>query len=181
MTAASSCLPTSIKAIFAERNIDRISSAELAGALASIEGRPWAEYSRRTGKAISPNQLARLLRSFDIVPGTIRTDTGSTPKGYYLTSFGDAFERYLPPNGVSETPQRHNASAASTSVHSQTAKHESIVADWNCEKPLRHSDCGVVADRNPHSPDERVCAHTARGLRQSAAAGVGQRGGKLGP
>src|SRR5262245_30739622 len=39
-------------------NPDRLSSAELCDALAAIEGRPWAEW--KGGKAITPNQLARL-------------------------------------------------------------------------------------------------------------------------
>jgi hypothetical protein len=88
-----------IKSIFAAKAVDRLSSADLVAALHGLEGRPWAP--------ISPNQLARLLKEFVIVPGTIRTGTG-TPKGYKLEAFRDAFDRYLVPAGASElpTPQR---------------------------------------------------------------------------
>ena len=86
-------LLSEIRAIFAERNLDRLSSADLVGALNAIEGRPWAEWNR--GKGLSPNGLARLLAPFAITPATIRTPTG-TPKGYQRAQFEDAFARYLP-------------------------------------------------------------------------------------
>jgi putative DNA primase/helicase len=82
-----------IRAIFAERRTDRLSSAELVEALVAIEGRPWAEW--KANKAITANGLARLLAPFRIKPGTIRTG-GGTPKGYQLAQFEDAFARYLP-------------------------------------------------------------------------------------
>jgi putative DNA primase/helicase len=82
-----------IRAIFAEGHADRLSSAELIAALIAIEGRPWAEW--KAGKAITANNLARLLAPFAIQPGTIRTNDG-TPKGYHIAQFQDAFTRYLP-------------------------------------------------------------------------------------
>ena len=132
-----------IQAIFAEKRTDRLASAEIAEALHAIEGRPWSEWGR-SGKPISSNQVARLLKEFVIVSGTIRTEHG-TPKGYYLHQFADAFERYLDPPRVSETPQRHNACGTGTSEPFQNATPNPNVADEKCEKPLRHSDCGVVA------------------------------------
>jgi hypothetical protein len=45
-----------------------------------------------------------MLKPFAITPGTIRLDTGNTPKGYHLAAFEDTFARYLPPL---KTPQRH--------------------------------------------------------------------------
>ena len=86
-------LLSDIRAVFAERNADRLSSADLVSALNSIEGRPWAEWNR--GRGLSPNGVARQLAPFGIAPGTIRTSTG-TPKGYQLAQFDDAFARYLP-------------------------------------------------------------------------------------
>ena len=41
-------------------------------------------------------KMATLLRPFGISAGTIRLPDGSTPKGYRLEDFADAFERYLP-------------------------------------------------------------------------------------
>jgi putative DNA primase/helicase len=86
-------LLSDIRAIFTERRLDRLPSAELVEALVVIEGRQWAEW--KAGKPITANGLARLLAPFGIKPGTIRT-AGGTPKGYQLTQFEDAFARYLP-------------------------------------------------------------------------------------
>ena len=76
--------------------LDRISSAELVGQLAAIEGRPWAEW--RHGKALTQNALAKLLKEFKIAPGTIRVPGRDTLKGYLRSDFEDLFERY----GLSE-------------------------------------------------------------------------------
>jgi hypothetical protein len=86
-------LLSDVRAIFTERRLDRLPSAELVEALVAIEGRPWAEW--KAGKPITANGLARLLGPFGIKPGTIRT-ANSTPKGYQLAQFEDAFARYLP-------------------------------------------------------------------------------------
>ena len=86
-------LLTDIRAIFTERRLDRLSSAELVMALIAIEGRPWAEW--KAGKPLTTNGLARLLAPFGIAPGTIRVGD-ATPKGYQLDQFEDAFARYLP-------------------------------------------------------------------------------------
>jgi hypothetical protein len=85
-----------IRAIFRQRGIDRLPSAEIVEALVAIEGRPWAEWKQ--GKAITPNGLARLLAPFRIAPETIRIGD-RTPKGYQLARFEDAFSRYLPQEG----------------------------------------------------------------------------------
>jgi hypothetical protein len=69
-----------------------------------IEGHPWAEW--KNGKPITQNGLARLLRKFGILSGTIRLDEGQTAKGYKREDFEDAFSRYLPPQTV--TPSQPN-------------------------------------------------------------------------
>jgi putative DNA primase/helicase len=82
-----------IKSILEERGTDRIASADLAATLGAMEDRPWSEW--KGGKPITTNGLARALKPFGIVPGTIRTSADATPKGYQLRQFKDAFERYL--------------------------------------------------------------------------------------
>jgi putative DNA primase/helicase len=82
-----------IRAIFAERDTDRLSSADLVAALAALEDRPWVEW--KGGKPLTPNGLARLLTNFHISSGNIRTGPTTTPKGYQLAHFTEAFERYL--------------------------------------------------------------------------------------
>jgi putative DNA primase/helicase len=83
-------------AAFMEKQADRFSSKELCDVLTDREDRPWPEF--KNGKPLSQRQLARLLEPFGIMPGTIRTTTGKTPKGYYLAAFEDAWKRYLSPD-----------------------------------------------------------------------------------
>ena len=68
-------------------------------ALVELEERPWAEYSG--GKSLTKAKLARLLRPFGVVSGTIRLPDGKTPKGYLLDQFTDPWSRYLPKEGRS--------------------------------------------------------------------------------
>jgi Protein of unknown function (DUF3631) len=137
-------LLSDIKSIFAAKAVDRLASTDLVAALHALEDRPWAEFGRGE-KPISPNQLARLLKAFVIVPGTIRTNAG-TPKGYKIEAFADAFDRYLTLAGTSEPPQRHNVHGMGTSAQFQTATPETNVAAQKYEKPLSDGCCGVVAD-----------------------------------
>lgn len=83
-----------IAGIFAATGEDKLPSAKLVSALVEIEGRPWAEFGKAQ-KPISPNQLAKQLRRFGVAPCTIRVGD-ETAKGYALSDFTDAFERFLP-------------------------------------------------------------------------------------
>ena len=66
-----------IKNIFAITAVDRLPSLELVEALGEIEGHP-------------------LLEPFGIRPGSIRLEDNRVLRGYQLSHFQDAFERYLP-------------------------------------------------------------------------------------
>jgi putative DNA primase/helicase len=83
-----------IRDLFQEKSCDRFSSQQLCDFLAELEERPWAQW--RHGKALSPHQLAKLLRAYKIASRTIR-EGGITIKGYHLDLFTDAFSRYLSP------------------------------------------------------------------------------------
>jgi len=83
-----------IRDIFARTDRDPMPSADLAGALAEMEDRPWPEFSH--GKPITKQKLSRMLKKFQIVSATKR-DGDATFKGYDRSSFDDAFDRYAPP------------------------------------------------------------------------------------
>jgi putative DNA primase/helicase len=85
------------------RNGDRVRSRDLATYLATLEGRPWPDWSG--GRGISPNQIARLLADFGVEPRTIRftPERKGTDKGYERTQFEDLFARYLPPETVTSS------------------------------------------------------------------------------
>ena len=95
-----------VNAAFTEKRVDRFSSKELCDILNEREDRPWPEF--KNGKPLTQRQLARLLEPFGIIPGSIRTKTEQTAKGYYAAAFDDAFKRYLPlfPVDSSGTPSQ---------------------------------------------------------------------------
>jgi putative DNA primase/helicase len=87
------------------KDVKRLSSVAICKSLHEMEERPWPEYGR-AHKPISQAQLARLLRPFGITPGSVGLQDGTTPKGYDLKDFADAFSRYLPYNAY---PTRQSA------------------------------------------------------------------------
>lgn len=83
-----------IREVFREKNVDRLSSKDLLAALTGDEEKSWHTYNR--GQPMTPKQLAKRLRGYEILSGTVRTWSG-TPKGYKLEQFSEAFARYLEP------------------------------------------------------------------------------------
>ena len=99
---------------------DRISSTDLVADLVAFIDRPWLTWSR--GKPITAAVVARLLKTFGIIPNTIKLSDGKQPNGY-KRQFDDAFARYLPQAQVprsrvprsSPTPAKPGASEQSQS------------------------------------------------------------------
>jgi Protein of unknown function (DUF3631) len=83
-----------VRTAFELRCSEKLSTAEMIGALADMETAPWAEFNQ--GKPLTPSTLARLLKPFDITPRDIRIGDRIL-KGYERNSFEDGWERYLPP------------------------------------------------------------------------------------
>lgn len=90
-TSLTTLLLSDIRKIFAEQNKEWISSLELCEYLCSREGAPWAEYK---GKGLTVNNLAYLLRDFNIHTTQKMTANGNK-KVYLRENFQDAFGRYL--------------------------------------------------------------------------------------
>jgi putative DNA primase/helicase len=161
-----------IRTAFDEANTDRLASAALCAALATMEGRPWAEWKaskNASPKPITANQLFRLLKPFGIAPENIRIGS-RVPKGYLRHQFGDVWDRYLGPEGVSETLQRYKCDEIRTSDTFQSATQEDDVAVRKCEKPNNDGLCSAVADQDGGSgthgtaevngePYRPVCEH----------------------
>jgi Protein of unknown function (DUF3631) len=84
-----------IKAIFSEKKVNAISSAELCDSLALIETSPWAEWKK--GENLSTAGLARLLTPFEVYPGELPS---GKLRGYRLSHFQEAFSLYIPTQGV---------------------------------------------------------------------------------
>ncbi|MBI4664447.1 MAG: DUF3631 domain-containing protein [Verrucomicrobia bacterium] len=86
-----------VRGVFRE---DRLPSYELCNRLNALDGQPWPDYGRNRD-GLTPTQLAKLLKPFKIHSRNIKLAEDRVPKGYYREDFGDAFSRYLPPEGDS--------------------------------------------------------------------------------
>ena len=140
-------LLSDIRAVFEKKSIDRVSSKILVEDLVEIEDHPWGDWRR--GKPITQHGLARLLKPFGIVSGTVRFE-GKTPKGYYLKQFEETFKRYIthafapiPPKQSATTPQANTDAGLSDF---QSATQENGVAFRKRPGALADGACGVVAD-----------------------------------
>ena len=89
-----------IREVFVEMSSDRMPSASLVSALIGKEECPWGDLK---GKPLDARSLARLLKPFDIRPHGLRLEDRTTPKGYYIRDFADAWSRYLPASATSAT------------------------------------------------------------------------------
>jgi putative DNA primase/helicase len=138
-----------VRDIFAAGAKDRdiVPSSKLADELAAIEGRPWAEYGR-SGKPISQNQVARLLRSVNVAPEVIRVGE-KTVRGYRLHRFDDAFARYLPSQGSCNRNTVTKADITGTSAASATVTPDSNVTVAEREKSNNDGLCYGVTVEGP--------------------------------
>jgi putative DNA primase/helicase len=82
-----------LRSLFASSAVDFLESEHIVKELIELEGRPWAEF--KGGKPLTKNQLARLLKAFEIKPEKRRSGL-HTQRGYWLKSFSSTFETYLP-------------------------------------------------------------------------------------
>jgi putative DNA primase/helicase len=132
-----------IRALFEAQEAEKLFSESICEALAGVEGRPWADWNH--GKPISKNGLAKVLKAFDVSPrGSIRIGS-ATNKGYYLSDFREAFDRYLPAQTVTTSqPLGENEFRDSQSVTV-----ENDVTDENISLANGEKGCDVVPDRIP--------------------------------
>jgi Protein of unknown function (DUF3631) len=119
-------LLTDIKALFEKTQKDRLSSEQIVGHLATLEGRPWPEW--RGGGPMTKTALARKLSQYQIQSGTIRLDDDSTAKGYYRSAFDEVFNRYLPENVTTSQANNdgrcdalQNVTTVNSVTHSKTS------------------------------------------------------------
>jgi putative DNA primase/helicase len=131
-----SMLLADIAAVFNEKRADKLPSAELAEALAAIEGRPWAEWGKYR-KPISQNQLANQLRPFSISPHAIRF--GKTLQGYELHDFQEAFDRYLPKPPL---PECNSATTLGKTPVSEVQHSDGVLHPETA--PFTRECCGVA-------------------------------------
>ncbi|MBF0503307.1 MAG: DUF3631 domain-containing protein, partial [Candidatus Riflebacteria bacterium] len=132
--------------VFGDLNVKRVKTVDLIQKLTADPEGPWAAWNK--GNPLRPRQLSEKLGAFGIHPTQERMPGTDNPvRGYNLSSFQDAKNRYLSQPTVkkgvlSVTPlQPHNDQRYSVSL-SVTA--ENIVTDKETSKPSSTNDCNVV-------------------------------------
>jgi hypothetical protein len=130
-----------IRDVFQSKAVDRLSSTDLASALAEIETSPWGEWSK--GKPLTAARLARLLNPYEIFPDTIRIGE-KTPRGYEAAWFQEVFRLYLSfPAPQSVTVQQPNTDAGSADF--SKCNNETDVTGRKCENANKNGACCTVA------------------------------------
>lgn len=139
--SAAVLLLADIRDLFAARATNRLPSGEMSGALVALDDRPWSEW--RNCKPLTSNALARLLKPFGIVPGTIRIGRAesNTAKGYYRDAFEEAWDRYLPKAAAASTVTPSQGSKSAASGPSQTVTTEADVTVANPPNAKQSAGC----------------------------------------
>jgi putative DNA primase/helicase len=160
-----------IRDVFGTLGRDRISSAELIENLVKVPARPWAEFGK-SGKPLTPNKLARLLKPLAIGPHVVRIGD-QTPSGYERHQFEEAFERYLSGQGGFKPQHPNKADGMDTSDVFQTLTPEADVEVRKSQKRNNHGDClgvevrkGANGQKRPELPNSTI-AETAEWYEQA--------------
>jgi putative DNA primase/helicase len=132
-----------LRALFDGRNTDRLSTEEILQALRAMETRPWSEW--RAGRPLSERGLAKLLKAFDIEPGSVRFGR-ETRKGYVADAFTEAWRRYLLP--YSAHPARP-VNYAAFATHSDPAREAAVPDGRPAPDPQVARPVPDVPDRSP--------------------------------
>jgi hypothetical protein len=142
MASTGNDLLADIKDVFDGLSGDKIPTVDLLERLTGDPEKSWATYNR--GKPMSPRQLAKQLEVYGIKSKTVRMSKTSTPKGYEVDQFKDAFERYLKKHPDEAGPEAPSEVAATPQPPPQCA----------LDPAIGEPDvCGGVADTSD-TPDE---------------------------
>ena len=118
-----------------------------------MEHRPWPEFSH--GKPITKVQLARLLRAFGIVPGTVRRGD-LTSKGYRRAQFNDAFASYVPQGDLQSVTPSQPAENQGFPGHAETSQAQKCDGSKIGAARQKAEACDVVTDESPLPWDDAL-------------------------
>ncbi len=138
------------RAVFEAVGDDRVSSAALVSRLNELPEAPWGEWAK--GRGLTQNALAKLLRGYEIRSRSVRLHDDTTPKGYLLEQFSDAFRRYLPPVESATPPQP--AWLSGKEADSNRHNNGSVAVAETAANPHEQSDVASVALREAVQAEE---------------------------
>jgi putative DNA primase/helicase len=147
-----------IHTLYTDDGVDRFASADLCNRLVLLEERPWGTWRR--GKPLTPTNLARLLKPFDVSSRTIRFAGQGLVKGYLLEDFADAFDRYLLPPTPDSTLSKGNndttrAQSGDDPLFRKVTEGACYVSE-NGLNPAPRAECVAVTLQNPELELEEV-------------------------
>ena len=138
-------LLSDIKEIFEEKQLERITMAELVKALCADDEKTWASYNK--GFPITTRQISKKLSGYGIKSKTVRIGL-DTAKGYEKNQFQDAFIRYIPsPQGNSVTLSQF-APAKGLSVTEAQSRYQSVTEE-KIPNLANTFSCDNATERNP--------------------------------
>ena len=124
----------------------RLATKDLLEKLHVLEERPWSAWGRAR-RPMTDKALGDRLRPYGVRSRTIRVGT-STPKGYHLSAFEDAFVRYLPASPFSNRHTVTNAGNQGEDKSFDTPQISNLLRTENATNPGETGVCGGVADEN---------------------------------
>ena len=143
-------LLSDIQSVFESKQVERISTADLIAALCADEELSWNTYNR--GKQLSPKQLSRRLKAYEISSKTLRIGYG-TAKGFERVQFEDAFSRYLTvspsPSVTASQPNRNKDFCVTGGEKVTVTESVNVTLEPNASK-----GCDAVTDRNTEPEKE---------------------------
>jgi len=170
-------LLSDVRAIFADRRVSFLATAELVTALKQVPESPWEDFE------FNARKLAYRLKDFGVKPGF---NTAGTTRGYRLEHLHDAFTRYLrqdPSGSVNTGRDLHGSSdgsgASDASIRQTTNKRQTETAGQPGDRRVLTlpdgpsaetvSDCGHTGKRAPNGRCvECIAEKHNRATRESA-------------
>jgi len=160
---------------FTARTAERLTTADLLGALVDREGEPWgawwgAEFER--GNVRGPAfKLGKLLRPYGVMSRTLRVADGRG-KGYEVDDFAEAFARYVPPAddvttgqpapdaGLPPSGRRDGLAAVTSSNEAETLTTQAL-SRCHVVEPGEKSSAGETDRADETNGPCRVCGRRA--------------------
>ncbi len=141
-------LLASIKEVFEKKKIDKTSTADLIKVLCENEERAWATFNR--GQPLTPRQLARLLKGYNIASKDLRFGDKTGIKGFESEQFTDTFLRYL-------TPPSKNTHLSATTLQTNNHEPHSVAANNNVADSTNNAKLSATQNTAP----DKVCSVVA--------------------
>lgn len=143
-----------IKSVFDKKKVDRIQTTDLLKTLSADDMAPWGTWNR--GQEMAPRQLANKLKAYSIHPKPIKI-AGATYKGYLLSDFSDAFERYIsfPAGGILSVTQLQPANNAENSGFLSVTKGSKVTEEKSLI-PAINQESNRVTDKTGVAEKERT-------------------------